>query len=137
MDDSCCILLAIENLRSNPAYQAAEALRRKSRGKRLAKAKVGSKEHTAICLLITTWISIAHLLKGVEDKSPFFNTLPICHMYRALKDEIEFLRKTLDSQTFARELEELYEEWEAWLDKMGLSKQYVTAMCGGMTARFG
>lgn len=137
MDDTCCILLAIESLRSNPAYQAAEALRRKSRGKRLAKSRPGSKEHQAVCLLITTWISIAILVARAEDKAAFFNTLPICHMWRALKDEIEYLRKTLDNKDFAKELEELNGEWEAWLQTMGLSASYVSAMCGGLTARFG
>jgi hypothetical protein len=131
------ILTAIELLRSDQVYRAAEALRRKNAGKTMAQAAEGTDEHRSIRILIATWMSIATLMKTVKDKSPFFRLLPICQMYQALQAEIEYLRKTLSQANFAYEVQELYDEWDAWVEEQGLSPQYVTAMCGGLTAKFG
>ena len=134
--DDAAILMAIESLRSDEAYRVAELMRRKSKGG-MAKAPEGSDEHKSIRILVATWMTIATLMKGVKVKDPFFRLLPICHMFKALQEEIEWLREHLDDAQFARELFELYDEWEAWLEEQGLSAQYVTAMCKGLTAKFG
>jgi hypothetical protein len=134
--DDASILMAIESLRSDEAYRSAEYLRRKSK-EGMANAAEGSDEYRSIRILIGTWMTIATLMKSVKTKDPFFRLLPICNMFKALQAEIEFLRKNLNQEDFARELFELYDEWEAWLDEQGVSQQYVTAMCKGLTARFG
>jgi hypothetical protein len=134
--DDASILIAIEALRRDPVYREAEHLRRKAKGL-MAKAEEGSAEHRAIRVLIATWTGIATLMQGVKAKSPFFRLLPICQMFKVLQAEIEYLRKTLDEQQFAIELFELYDEWEAWVEEQGFSPAYVTAMCGGLSAKFG
>jgi hypothetical protein len=130
------ILVAIDSMRSDEVYRAAELLRRRGDGG-MAKAPEGSDEYKAIRVLIATWMTIATLMKSVKAKDAFFRILPICHMYRALKNEINHLRNTLSQADFAREVQELNDEWEAWLEQQGLSAAYVTAMCGGLTAKFG
>jgi hypothetical protein len=135
--EEAAILAAIEAMRSAVAYREAEGLRRERSALALAKADPGSKERAAAGMLISTWMSIGTLMKGVKTKGPFFKILPICQMYKALREAVEFLRKTTSDETFAQELFELYDEWEAWVDAQGFDPAYVTAMCGGLTARFG
>lgn len=129
------ILATISGLRSLSSYQAAEALRRSTLGGSgaMAKAPKGSDEHRAVVLLISTWETIAVMVGGMKKKDGAFRVLPICHMYRELRDAI----KHLGDGVSVAELEDLYVEYEAWLKAKKLSAEYVSAVCGGMHAKFG
>lgn len=131
------LLAAIEALRTNPAYREAEEMRRKVGALSMAQAPEGSRERTGIQMLVGTWISIATLLRAAKHKGDLYRILPICHMYRAFVDAIKQLREIAGSDDYARELDELYEDWQDWCDRMELDPHYVTALCGGITARFG
>jgi hypothetical protein len=137
MDDQTEILLAIETLRSNPAYHAAEVLRRATPGSSaaMAGAPEGSPERSAIQLLIGTWESIGVLADGLKKRDDIFTVTPACHMWRELKPAIEALRRYLPG--YAENFEELNDAHEAWLKKQKKNAKYVSAVCGGLYARFG
>lgn len=129
------ILAAIDGLRAHPAYQAAEALRRGTVGSAAAmvRAHPGSDEFRAVVLLISTWETIALMMSAVKKKGPIYGTLPVCHMYRELQAAI----KQLGSAVKTEELEKLYKDYDAWLKAQDLKPEYVSALCGGLHARFG
>lgn len=129
------ILAQINALRDHPAYQAAEALRRGTIGgaATMAKAPKSSDELRAVLLLISTWQTIAVMLGAMRRKDSAYRQLPICHMYRELRAAIE----QLSPGDHAAELKALYEDYEAWLEARGLDAGYVSALCGGLHARFG
>jgi N-acyl-D-aspartate/D-glutamate deacylase len=129
------ILASIDGLRAHPAYQAAEALRRGTIGSAaaMARAHPGSDEFRAVVLLVSTWETIALMMSAVKKKGPIFGTLPVCHMYRELRAAIEQLGNAVKTD----ELDKLYRDYEAWLKSEGLKAEYVSALCGGLHARFG
>lgn len=134
MSDSA-ILEAVDRLRAHPAYQAAEALRRSTVGSAaaMARAHPGSDEFRAVVLLISTWETIALMVNTVKKKGSLYGTLPVCHMYRELQAAI----KQLGSAVKTEELEKLYKDYDAWLKTQDLRAEYVSALCGGLHARFG
>lgn len=137
MDDETAILLAIETLRSNPEYHAAEVLRRRTTGgsAAMAAAPEGSAERSAILLLIGTWESIAVLMDGLKKRDKIFEVTPVCHMWRELEAAIQILRRYFTG--YAENFEDLYKAYEAWLKKQKKDAKYVSAACAGMYARFG
>lgn len=137
MDDETAVLLALETLRNNPAYHAAEVLRRNTpAGSRaMASAPEGSDQHRAVLLLISTWEVIAILMSGVKKRDRIFEVTPVCHMFRELKDAIDALRRYIPG--YGANFAKLYEEYEAWLKKQKKDAKYVSAACGGLHAKFG
>jgi hypothetical protein len=137
MDDETAVLLAIETLRSNPEYHAAEVLRRQTAGSSaaMAAAPEGSAERSAILLLIGTWESIAVLAGDLKKRDKIFEVTPVCHMWRELEPAIQALRRYFAD--YAENFEDLYTAYEAWLKKQKKNAKYVSAACGGMYARFG
>lgn len=135
------LLAAIFAIRTNQAYQAAEALRRKlktggSSAAAMATEADDSAKLGAILLLIGAWETIALMLKDVKDKELFFEKLPICHMWNELKTAIKIFRTNDDG--YAKHFGELADEHEAWLNKNKKSAEYRTANCNfGMQAFFG
>lgn len=137
MEDETAVLLAIETLRSNPEYHAAEVLRRRYPGAAAAMAAMpeGSAERSAILLLIGTWESIAVLAKDLKKRDKVFAVTPVCHMWRELEAAVQVLRRYFPP--YAENFEDLYNAYEAWLKQQKKDAKYVSAACGGMYARFG
>jgi hypothetical protein len=137
MDDETAILLAIETLRSNPAYHAAEVLRRQTPGGAGAMAAMseGSAQRGAVLLLIGTWESIAVLMDGLKKRDKIFEVTPVCHMWKELEAAVKILRQYFAA--YAEHFEDLYEAYQAWLKKKKKDAKYITAACGGIYARFG
>lgn len=132
------LLLGIEAMRRDGAYQSAEALRRKTKNGAagMAGSASNSAEKAAIQLLLSTWDAIAVLLKGAKSKDKIYEVTPICHMYDVLEPAIQVFRK--ETPEFAVEFESLNKDYQAWLKKKKKSGTYVSAVCGGlMHARFG
>lgn len=137
MDDEATVLFAIETLRGNPEYHAAEVLRRNTAGSSATMAAMpeGSAERRAVLLLISTWESIAVLTSGLKKRDKIFAVTPVCHMWRELEAAIRIFRENFSH--YAESFEDLYQAHEAWLRKQKKDAKYVTAVCGGMYARFG
>jgi hypothetical protein len=137
MNDETALLLGFETLRSSPEYHAAEVLRRKTPGGAgaMASAAESSAEHRAVRLLVSTWEGLAVLMDGVKNRDKIFEVTPVCHMYRELQDAIETLRRRMPG--YGMHFENLFKEYEAWLEKKKKDAKYVTAACGGMHAKFG
>jgi hypothetical protein len=135
--DELSVLLAIETMRLNPSYHAAEVLRRGAAegATGLAKGAAGSPERRALYILVSTWEVIAVLLSGLKQKDKIFEVTPICHMYEALKDAIAILEKEVPG--FGANFAKLNNEYDAWLKKKKKSKAYIGAACGGLHAKFG
>jgi hypothetical protein len=135
--DETALLVALETMRNNPEYRAAEVLRRKTRGGSggMAAAPEESPEHRAVLLLISTWEVIAVLLRGARKKDNIFEVTPICHMYRELKEAIDALGKNIPG--FGANFTNLSSEYDAWAKKSKKEAKYITAACNGLHARFG
>jgi hypothetical protein len=143
-------LLAIHMMRMNAAYREAELVRR-SKGAKAMAAKKGSKDYAAIALLIGSWNAIGAAVRQAVpggSTSPtgdafldaylnaIFETVPVCHMYSALKDAVEKIEKDWGEE-FAPDFEWLYQEYLKWLERNKKSKGYKTAHCNGIRAFFG
>ncbi|HEU4371813.1 MAG TPA: hypothetical protein VFV05_26620 [Methylomirabilota bacterium] len=137
MPDEASLLLAFELLRNNPAYHAAEVLRRRTPGGSgaMASAPEGSEERRAVLLLISTWEVIAVLMDGVKKPDKVFEVTPVCHMYDELKAAIEALARHIPG--FGANFVRLSAEYQAWLKKKKKDAKYISAACGGMHAKFG
>jgi hypothetical protein len=135
--DEAAVLVAIEMMRSNPAYQAAEALRQHTSDGSvgMAKAPPDSPEHKAVLLLISTWESIALMALSLKQKDRIFEVTPVCHMQRELRAAIEVLRESFPS--IGANFAALDSEYHAWMAKNKRDARYVTAACNGLHARFG
>jgi hypothetical protein len=136
--DENALLLGIERMRSDHHYQAAEMLRRQTEGRAatMAEAPLDSREQVAIRLLISTWESIAVLMRGVRAKDKIYEVTPISHMYEALEPAIMHFRR--ETPEYAVHFEKLNVDYGAWLKKKKKSATYVSAACGGLLhARFG
>lgn len=134
--DELSVLLALEQLRSNPSYHAAEVLRRNTSGnaRAMASAAAGSSEHRAVLLLVSTWEVIAVLISGAKKKDSIFEVTPICHMYDELKEAIAVLGR--DVPGYGGNFAKLNTDYQKWLNnKKG--KAYRTAACNGLFAKFG
>lgn len=131
------LLLAFETLRNNPAYHAAEVLRRNTPGgsRAMASAPEGSDQHRAVLLLISTWEVIAILMTGVTKKDRIFEVTPVCHMFRELKDAVHALATYIPG--YGANFVKLDKEYQAWLKKQKKDPKYVSAACGGLHAKFG
>jgi len=133
-------VLEVIALRSGPAYQAAEALRRKkfggAKGAKQISAKPGSAEYAALRLLIGTWDAIAHQILALPDRErvPFYETNPIGYMWKLLEPAIIQIRKEVGKQ-YAKRFEDLYKAYAAWLAQQ--PADYQTAADNGLSAQFG
>ncbi|RJF74100.1 hypothetical protein [Rhodopseudomonas palustris] len=135
------LLATLHGMRTSPAYQSAEALRRrlKAGGKSSAAAATDSEASEAlgaILLLIGTWETIAVLLQGAGDASEYFALAPVSYMWGELAPAIYILRSS-DPQC-ARHFERLGKEHADWISKMKEQGEYQTGDCHGcLHAMFG
>jgi hypothetical protein len=132
------LLVRIYSMRSDFNYHKAEVMRRQIGGGSgaMAAADAGSAENAAVHILISTWDSIAVLMRGVKTKDKVYEVNPICHMYTVLEPAIIFFRQS--TPDFAADFENLNGDYHAWLTKKKKSASYVSAACAGlMNARFG
>jgi hypothetical protein len=133
--EEIAVLLALETLRNNPEYHAAEVLRRSTPGgsAKMVLEKESSRAYGAILLLISTWEAIAVMVSSVKRTDRIFEITPVCNMYLALEDAIQALRKTIPG--FAANFIALKAAYDAWLkNKDG---EYKSAACNGLHAKFG
>ena len=137
--DAAEILVALETIRTNPTYRAAEIVRRKTVGGSgaMAHSSPESEEHRAVLLLISTWDVIAQILADASDdtKKRVFEVLPVCHMYRALQAALEALGECHPG--FGEGFGTLNTAYETWLKGANKDAKYISAACGGLHARFG
>jgi len=133
-------VLEVIALRSSAAYQAAEALRRKkfggSKGVKKISAKEGSKEYSALRLLIGTWDAIGHRVLGLPeaDRIPFYQTNPFGFMWRLLEPAVVHIRKDAGKQ-YAKNFEDAAYAYDAWLKTQ--PHEYQTSAANGIIALFG
>lgn len=137
MDDDTAVLAAIETLRTNAEYHAAEVLRREFTGGARAMATMpeGSAPRNAVRLLISTWESIAVLAAGLKKRDKIFTVTPACHMWRELEPAVVELRAY--APRYAQNFQDLDKAHRAWLKKQKMDAKYVSAVCDGLYARFG
>ena len=135
--DEISIFVAIQFLRGNPTYHAAEVLRRNTQGgsRAMATAAEGSPERQAVFTLISTWEAIALMMSDLKRKDRIFSNTPVCHMYRALEPAITYFANQFPD--YGANFKKLNTEYEAWYSRKKFSAQYVTELCNGMHARFG
>ena len=137
--DTAEVLAALEMIRTNPTYRAAEVLRRRTVGGSgaMAQSSPDSEEHQAVLLLISTWDVISTIVgdSPEEIRRKIFEVLPVCHMYKALKAALETLKEWYPG--FGDHFRKLNEVYEAWLNSAGKDAKYISAACGGLHARFG
>lgn len=149
MDESAA-LVAIQNLRTLPAYQQAERLRRKTKGgaAEMANANDDSEEYASVKLLVNTWETIATILEGVENKDRIYEITPVCHMHNHLKDAIAgiSLRHAklksvgefdVPNNGYGAKFTKLANDYDSWLLEKHKTTQYVSGACDGMYACFG
>jgi hypothetical protein len=143
-------LVAIHSLRTQPAYQQAERLRRKTKGgaAAMATAPDDSEELAAVHLLVNTWETIATILDGVPSKDRIFEITPVCHMHNHLKDAlagISLRHAKLKSPNdfdvpnggYAAKFTKLANDYHGWMIEKQKSSLYISGACDGMYACFG
>jgi hypothetical protein len=143
-------LVAIQTLRTQPAYQQAERLRRKTKGgaAAMATAPDDSEEFAAVHLLVNTWETIATVLDGVASKDRIFEITPVCHMHNNLKDAlagISLRHAKLKSASdfdvpnggYAAKFTKLANDYHGWMIEKQKSSLYISGACDGMYACFG
>jgi hypothetical protein len=149
MDESAA-LVAIQTLRTNPVYQQAERLRRKTEGgaASMATAPEDSEEFAAVHMLVSTWEAIATILESVEHKDRIYEITPVCHMHNHLKDAISGismrhanLRSADDFDIpnggYGAKFAKLANDYHSWMLEKRKTTGYITGACGGMYACFG
>lgn len=149
MDESAA-LVAIHSLRTQPTYQEAEKLRRRTKGgaAQLARGDDNSDELAAIHLLVNTWETIATIIEGVESKDRIFEVTPVCHMHRNLKDAIADLgirhanvkalsAADVPNNGYGAKFTKLANDYDSWLVEKHKTTGYITGACDGMYACFG
>ena len=130
------LVATLYEMRSNPRYQAAEAMRRKSSAAAMANAEKNTDEYGAITLLVNTWETISVLvlaIENAENRELIFETTPVFYMFTELNDAIEKISE--EFPYFAanfRLLSKLQFEWLKFKDD-----RYQTGEKGGMHALFG
>lgn len=143
-------LIAIHTLRTQPAYQQAERLRRKTKGGagEMAKASDNTEEFAAVHLLVNTWETIATIIEGVGSKDRIFEVTPVCHMHNHLKDALSGislrharLAAPNDSDVpnggYAAKFTRLANDYHGWMLEKQKSSLYISGACDGMYACFG
>jgi hypothetical protein len=128
------LLATIFQIRSNPSYQQAEAMRRqKNNVSEMAKADKNSPERGAIYLLINSWETISLLVLQMKDKDLIFEITPVLYMFTELSDAIDIISCEFPGYAANfRLLSKLQAEWLKFKDD-----RYQTSEQGGMHALFG
>src|SRR6266536_4244199 len=103
----------VTQLRLNPPYQVAEAIRRRSGAAAMAAAGADSTDQAAVLLLIGTWERIAIMAGGLSpaQRAKFFRCAPVKLMWEALRPAIDALG---GAERFAPEFERLSRSYESW-----------------------
>jgi hypothetical protein len=125
----------VTGLRLNPAYQTAEARRRRSDAATMARAEQDSTELSDVLLLIGTWERIGILARDLSapQRRQFFGCTPVGLMWQSLNTAIESLG---GYQTFAPNFKNLNDQYGAWLRSAdgatfrSVTRQTVCAMFG-------
>lgn len=111
------IIMKVTDLRMSAAYQAAEALRRRSRVETMARSDEHSIEHAAVRLLIGTWDRIAMFAQDFNEsqRRRFFRCNPVRLIWRTLGPAIIIIRQSSTvGPRFAKEFEELATRYDEW-----------------------
>ena len=132
------LLLTISTLRTGVDYRAAELTRRRLGAGAMVGKGATSQEHASVRLLIGVWDTIAASVRDEDDAvlEMLFKNIPVCHMFEALREAVEMLRKELGDE-YAVDFEWLYRKYLEWLKARGKDEAYRTRACGGIQALFG
>lgn len=133
--DYDAFITTVTQLRLNPPYQAAEAIRRRVGSAAMAAAGSDSTDLAAVLLLIGTWERIAIVASGLSpaQRSKFFRCTPVKLMWDALRPAIDALG---GAEKFAPEFEKLSATYASWLQRddgkefRSVERQIVCAMFG-------
>jgi hypothetical protein len=133
--DYDAFITTVTQLRLNPPYQVAEALRRRAGSAAMAAAGPDSTDLAAVLLLIGTWERIAILASGLSpsQRGRFFRCAPVKLMWDALLPAIDALG---GAEKFAPEFEKLSGSYGSWLkhddarEFRSVERQTVCAMFG-------
>jgi hypothetical protein len=112
--DYDALVTVVTQLRLNPPYQAAEAIRRRTGSAAMAAAEAGSTDLAAVLLLIGTWERIAIMASGLSpsQRGKFFRCTPVKLMFDALRPAIEAIG---GAEKFAPQFEKLNVTYGNWL----------------------
>jgi hypothetical protein len=124
----------VTQLRLNPPYQAAEAMRRRSGAAAMAAAPLGSAEQGAILLMIGTWERIALMAKALSasQRQMFYRSTPVSLMMNALKPAIDALGGT---ENLSPEFAQLNKSYDSFL-KTSAGAQFRSGAAQAVTALF-
>ena len=113
--DYDAFVTTVTQLRLNPPYQAAEAIRRRVGSAAMAAAAPDSADLAAVLLLIGTWERIAILASSLSpaQRGRFFRCTPVKLMWDALRPAIDALG---GAERFAPNFEELNATYGSWLE---------------------
>jgi hypothetical protein len=133
--DYDAFVTTVTQLRLNPPYQAAEAIRRRAGSAAMAAAGAASTDLAAVLLLIGTWERIAIMASGLSpaQRGKFFRCTPVKLMWDALRPAIDALGGT---ERFAPEFEKLNASYGSWLERddgrefRSVERQTICAMFG-------
>jgi hypothetical protein len=131
--DDIEVLAAIEMLRTNPDYRAAEVLRQKMTSSAMASAPKDSDEYRAIRLMIGAWEGIAVMANSCRRKERIFEVTPVWYMHDALSGAITILER--DHPGICDNFAKLETAYDKWLQTK--PPKYRSACKGGMHALFG
>jgi hypothetical protein len=125
----------VTQLRLNPPYQAAEAIRRRTGSEVMAKAEPDSTDLAAVLLLIGTWERIAIMASSLSpaQRSKFFRCTPVKLMWDALRPGIDALG---GAERFAPQFEKLSDTYGKWL-KLDDGKEFRSVERQTVCAMFG
>lgn len=133
--DYDAFVTTVTQLRLNPPYQAAEAIRRRAGSAAMAAAGPDSTDLAAVLLLIGTWERIAIMASGLSpaQRGRFFRCTPVKLMWDALRPAIDALG---GAEVFAPQFEKLSDTYGKWLklddgkEFRSVERQIVCAMFG-------
>ncbi|WGD51561.1 hypothetical protein QA641_40035 [Bradyrhizobium sp. CB1650] len=125
----------VTQLRLNPPYQTAEAIRRRSGAAAMAAAGADTEDRAAVLLLIGTWerISIMAASLSSGQQATFFRCTPVKLMWDALAPAIDALGGV---KAFAPEFHRLSGRYESWL-KTDAAKEFRSVERQTVCALFG
>jgi len=111
------IIIKVTDLRLNPQYQSAEAMRRRSGVQSMAQSNPNSDEYAAVRLLIGVWDRIAMFVSEFNNNQQrrFFRCNPVGLIWRNLEPAVVSIRKSGSvGANFAKEFETLAGQYNEW-----------------------
>jgi hypothetical protein len=127
------IIAALHTMRTNPAYQNAEAIRRAAKANGTSVAAMATAGETspqtgALMLLIGTWEVISLLAIQAEEPDLVFEVTPISQMWAELGPAVRIFRSCCGSD-FAKRFDEVAAKHKKWVAGKKKGTEYETSDC--------